>query len=159
MEKLRDSRLVAAACARLSTSSNVVESRMAAVASRTSFIRIRIPHVFSSMHSSHLRYAVLGAGQRSQGSFEHTQHVSNRCVIRRFAEEIAAALPLSAQQHTMILSSSRISSRNRCGIFSRTAISEISTGPLRNSWLRTSSALRAYLDFCESIFSSIKPIV
>lgn len=48
-------------------------------------------------------------------------------------------------------SSSRISSRNRCGIFSRTAISEISTGPLPYSWLRTSSALRAHLDFCESM--------
>ena len=91
-------------CERLSRSASVVESRIRAVASRTSHISSRTAQVRSSWHSSHFRYAVLlahGSGASGPSIARNTCPAGDHC--GRLREEVTAAASLAAVQKAMIL--------------------------------------------------------
>src|SRR6266436_2088502 len=150
--KLNDSFPVTTASTRLSISASEVESIILAVASRTSFITIRMPQLRSSRHSRHRMYAVrLTQGSGAIGP--SSMRIMCPTLIRRGSRlrKYPPPLPFLLCRIPWFLSSSRINSRNLRGIPSRCATSEISTGPWPYSLAKTIRALRAYLDFFESI--------
>src|SRR5216684_4440538 len=154
--KLNDSLPVTTASTRLSMSASEVESIILAVASRTSFITIRIPQLRSSRHSRHRMYAVL-LTQGSGAIGPSSMRIMCPTLTRRGSRlrKYPPPLPFLLCRIPWFFSSSRISSRNLRGIPSRCATSEISTGPWPYSLAKTIKALSAYLDFFDSILDRV----
>src|SRR5229473_1007790 len=145
-----------ATCDRRKTSSKVVESRIPAVASLTSFISRRTPQVLSSLQSLHLSYDVLlthGRGASGPSNIRKTCPTEMRAGAA--LSVYPPPFPFLLRKTPWFFSSSRISSRNRRGIFSRAAISEISNRPFPYSRLKANIAFRAYLVLCDSIRQSL----